>query len=190
MPTGTQAVLVGPQPYGARVQLRYAYRLDPTPGQRQALARAFGCARVVFNDAVAARRTAREAGQSFPTDAALSTALTQAKRTPARAWLAEVSAVVLQQALADANTAYRNLCATRRFIAFPAQPGGTGGKFLDLMAYPGSKETSGTRACQKTDGRVQANGATCRGIRMIWLKLDCLHPNLQRCQGTACRKVA
>ena len=35
----------GPQPYGAGVQLRYAYRLDPTPGQCQALARAFGCAR-------------------------------------------------------------------------------------------------------------------------------------------------
>jgi putative transposase len=44
------------------VQLRYAYRLSPTAGQRQALARAFGCARVVFNDAVAARRAAHEAG--------------------------------------------------------------------------------------------------------------------------------
>ena len=86
------------------VQLRYAFRLNPTPGQRIALARAFGCARVAFNDAVAARRAAREAGQPFPTDAALSKALTQAKRTPPRAWLAEVSAVVLQQALADANT--------------------------------------------------------------------------------------
>ena len=105
-------VLVGPQPYGAGVQLRYAYRLDPTPGQCQALARAFGCARVVFNDAVAARRAAREAGAPYPTDAALSKALTRAKRTPERAWLAEVSAVVLQQALADANTAYRNFFAS------------------------------------------------------------------------------
>jgi hypothetical protein len=67
---------------------------------------------VVFNDAVATRRTAREAGQRFPSDAVLSTALTQAKRTPARAWLAEVSAVVLPQALADANTAYRNVFAS------------------------------------------------------------------------------
>ncbi len=94
------------------MQLRYAYRLNPTSGQRRALARAFGCARVVFNDAVAARRAAREAGAPFPTDAALSTALTTAKRTPERAWLAEVSAVVLQQALADANTAYRNFFAS------------------------------------------------------------------------------
>jgi len=38
------------------VQLRYQYRLYPSPGQQNALARAFGCARVVFNDALAARR--------------------------------------------------------------------------------------------------------------------------------------
>ncbi|MGW3037566.1 helix-turn-helix domain-containing protein, partial [Streptomyces sp. NPDC001178] len=31
------------------VQLRYAFRLDPTPGQRIAPARAFGCARVVYS---------------------------------------------------------------------------------------------------------------------------------------------
>jgi transposase len=99
--------IVAPAWDGDRVQLRYAYRLNPTRGQRIALSKAFGCARVVFNDAVAARRAAHQAGQVYPTDAELSRALTAAKRTPERAWLAEVSAVVLQQALADANTAYR-----------------------------------------------------------------------------------
>ncbi|MGW7482178.1 helix-turn-helix domain-containing protein, partial [Nonomuraea muscovyensis] len=29
------------------MQLRYSYRIDPTPGQRIDLAKAFGCARVV-----------------------------------------------------------------------------------------------------------------------------------------------
>lgn len=67
------------------VRLRYSYRLDPTPVQRRALGRAFGCARVVFNDAIAARRHAREAGAPFPTDAQLSKALTASKRTPQRA---------------------------------------------------------------------------------------------------------
>jgi transposase len=42
----------------------------------------------------------------------LAKALTAAKRTPQRAWLAEVSAVVLQQALADANAAYRGFFAS------------------------------------------------------------------------------
>ena len=46
------------------------------------------------------------------TDAQVSARLTAAKATPERAWLGEVSAVVLQQALADLNTAYRNFFAS------------------------------------------------------------------------------
>ena len=95
------------------MQLRYSYRLYPVPGQRQALAQAFGCARVVFNDALAAREAAYQAGEPYLTDAQLSARLTIAKRTPERAWLGEVSAVVLQQALADLTTAYRNFFASR-----------------------------------------------------------------------------
>ena len=45
------------------------------------MARAFGCARVVFNDALAARRDAHEAGLPYPTDAELSARLTAAKAT-------------------------------------------------------------------------------------------------------------
>jgi putative transposase len=94
------------------VQLRYNYRLYPTPGQQQALARAFGCARVVFNDALRARQQAYEAGLAYLGDAELSARLTASKATPQRTWLDEVSAVVLQQALADLNTAYRNFFAS------------------------------------------------------------------------------
>ena len=85
--------------------LRYNYRVYPAPGQRQALARAFGCARVVFNDALRAREAAYQAGEPYLTDAQLSARLTASKATPGRAWLTEVSSVVLQQALADLNTA-------------------------------------------------------------------------------------
>jgi putative transposase len=94
------------------MRLRYNYRLYPSPGQRAALARAFGCARVVFNDALRARQEAHAAGLPYPTDAELSARLTAAKASPERAWLGEVSAVVLQQALADLNAAYRNFFAS------------------------------------------------------------------------------
>ena len=94
------------------MQLRYNYRLYPTPGQHAALARAFGCARVVFNDGLRARQEAFAAGRPYLTDAELSKRLTAAKATPERAWLGEVSAVVLQQSLADLNTAYRNFFAS------------------------------------------------------------------------------
>lgn len=90
------------------MQLRYSFRVYPSAGQRMALARAFGCARVVFNDALRARETARTAGLPFIPSGELSKQLTAAKKTPERAWLAEVSAVVLQQSLRDLDTAYNN----------------------------------------------------------------------------------
>jgi putative transposase len=98
--------------YDGCVQLRYSYRLYPDARQREALARAFGCARVVFNDALVARRAAYEAGEAYLTDGEMSARLTASKDSPERAWLGEVSAVVLQQALADLNTAYRNFFAS------------------------------------------------------------------------------
>jgi IS605 OrfB family transposase len=94
------------------VLLRYNYRLDPWPRHRAALGKAFGCARVVFNDGLSVRQEAHRAGRPYITDAELSARLTAAKRTPEREWLGEVSAVVLQQALADLNTAYRNFFAS------------------------------------------------------------------------------
>ncbi|MDQ0601196.1 putative transposase [Streptomyces canus] len=95
------------------MQLRYAFRLYPDAGQRIALARAFGCARVVFNDCVRAREDARRAGRPFPKAGELSIRLiTEAKRTMERSWLGEVSAVVLQQSLRDAESAYKNFFAS------------------------------------------------------------------------------
>lgn len=90
------------------VQLRYSFRVYPSTGQRTALARAFGCARVVFNDALRVREQARAAGLPFVPSAELSKQLTLAKKTPERAWLGEVSSVVLQQSLRDLDAAYRN----------------------------------------------------------------------------------
>ncbi|WP_203935912.1 helix-turn-helix domain-containing protein, partial [Planosporangium mesophilum] len=78
------------------MQLRYNFRVYPTPRQQIELARAFGCARVVFNDGLRARREAHEAGLPYVSDAELSRqVITQAKQSPDRAWLCEVSAVVL-----------------------------------------------------------------------------------------------
>jgi IS605 OrfB family transposase len=67
---------------------------------------------VVFNDGLRARQAARAAGLPYLTDGELSARLTKAKTTPERAWLGEVSAVVLQQALIDLNAAYRNFFAS------------------------------------------------------------------------------
>ena len=94
------------------MQLRYNYRLDPQPQHRSALGKAFGCARAVFNDGLHAREQAHHDGLPYVTDAQLSAWLTAIKKAPERAWLNEVSSVVLQQALADLNLAYRNFFAS------------------------------------------------------------------------------
>ncbi|WP_371586915.1 RNA-guided endonuclease InsQ/TnpB family protein [Streptomyces virginiae] len=91
------------------MQLRYSFRLYPNGPQRSSLARAFGCARVVYNDALRAREAARANNEAFLKTGDLSKLLiTEAKKTEERAWLGEVSAVVLQQSLRDLDTAYRN----------------------------------------------------------------------------------
>ena len=91
---------------------RYRFRLYPHPHQQVALARAFGCARVVWNDALAKSRELYAAGQktSYPVLAKL--CITQAKQTPERQWLAEPSNVVLQQSVRNLDQAYRNWWAS------------------------------------------------------------------------------
>ena len=67
---------------------------------------------MVFNDALCAREAAHQARERYVTDSELSARLTAAKKVPERAWLSDVSAVVLQNALADLNAAYRNYFAS------------------------------------------------------------------------------
>lgn len=88
---------------------RYRYRAYPDGDEKRALSKVFGCVRVVFNDVIAVRQASYLAGEPYPTAGELSKRLlTAAKRTPERAWLSEVSSVPLQQALRDADRAYRS----------------------------------------------------------------------------------
>jgi putative transposase len=110
VPTRADVVVVSHQArILAGMQTRYRYRLDPDAAQRQALARAFGCARVVYNDGLRLREDAYKAGLPYPSDGEVQhRVVTLAKQTPERAWLAEVSSVVLVQSVNDLHRAYRN----------------------------------------------------------------------------------
>jgi putative transposase len=64
------------------MRLRYRFRLYPTPAQREALARAFGCSRVVYNDGLRLREEASKAGLPWVSDGDLRRLVTtEAKRT-------------------------------------------------------------------------------------------------------------
>ena len=90
------------------MQVRYRYRLYPSLCQQQALARAFGCARVVYNDCLRLRDACHAAGQKISDTEVQRRVITLAKQAPERAWLGEVASVALVQACNDARRAYRN----------------------------------------------------------------------------------
>jgi len=90
------------------VLVRYRYRLCPSPGQQQALAKVFGCARVVFNDCLRLREECHAAGEVISDSEVQRQVITLAKAIPEREWLAEAPSVALVQACNDARRAYRN----------------------------------------------------------------------------------
>ena len=100
--------------FSMETALRYRYRAYPGTVENAALARTFGSCRVVANDAIAARQHAYKNGLAALSLGVLSTRLTAAKQTPERAWLGEVSAVALQQALKDVDVAHRNFFSSRK----------------------------------------------------------------------------
>ena len=50
------------------------------------------------------------------------------------------------------------------------------------------RKVNGTNACQQIGGHAQVSGVARRGTRVIWRRLDCLKPNLQKTQRTVRRK--
>lgn len=90
------------------VQMRYRYRIEPTPAQQEMLARVFGCTRVVFNDALRVRDEAYRAGVKLSDSEIQRRVITVAKRTEERAWLCEVPSVALVQSVNDSRRAWRN----------------------------------------------------------------------------------
>ena len=87
------------------MKARYKYRIYPTVGQKNKLAQLFGCVRVVWNDALAFCKKASK----LPKNGNLQKAfITQAKTTQQRIWLKEVSAIPLQQSIADLGVAFKN----------------------------------------------------------------------------------
>ncbi len=147
------------------MHLRYSFRLYPTPGQRAALARTFGCARVVYNDALALRRQARRDGLPYPTSAQLQKqVITEAKRTAGRAWLASVGVDPLIQSLRDLDTAYRNF--------FDSVSGRRRGRAVGLPRFKSRKDSRQSLRFTRNGFRIRSNGklnlAKIGDVRVKW----------------------
>jgi putative transposase len=92
----------------SRIKRAYKYRCYPTDEQKQTLARTFGCCRWIYNYALHLKSTTyREMGTSLSYED-LSALLPLLKQQPDTVWLANVSAVPLQQSLRHLQTAFTN----------------------------------------------------------------------------------
>ncbi|MFF4053267.1 RNA-guided endonuclease InsQ/TnpB family protein [Streptomyces chartreusis] len=97
---------------GAHVKRAFKYRFYPTDVQAAELSRTFGCARKVYNMALAARTEAwaRQERVNYNQTSAL---LTAWKKVGELDYLNEVSSVPLQQALRHLQTAFANFFSKR-----------------------------------------------------------------------------
>ena len=86
----------------------FSYRFYPTPEQESLLRRTMGCARLVYNRALAVRTEALYKDQKRVGYAETSSMLTEWKKTEELDFLSEVSCVPLQQGLRHLQTAYTN----------------------------------------------------------------------------------
>jgi putative transposase len=146
------------------VLARYRYRIYPDTPQRQALARAFGCARVVFNDAIRVREEARQRGEKISDTEVQRRVVTLAKQTPEREWLSEVASVPLVQACQDARRAYKNW--------FGSMTGKWKGR---KMGHPQFRRKHGRQSI-----RLTRNGFTLHGARLYVAKVGDLEVNWSR----------
>ncbi|WP_184921378.1 RNA-guided endonuclease InsQ/TnpB family protein [Kitasatospora gansuensis] len=149
------------------MHLRYSYRVYPTVGQRSALARTFGCARVVYNDALALRKAAWKADRSkLPSGALAKTVITDAKKTDARSWLGSVSVDALQSSLRDLDTAYRNF--------YDSLSGKRRGRPVGLPRFKSRKDNRQSLRFSRNGFRIRGNGklnlAKIGDVRVKWAR--------------------
>ena len=108
----------------------YKYRFYPTPEQVVLLAQTFGCVRFVYNSVLRWRSDAYRQQQEKIGYAGASARLTQLKRDPELAFLADVSCVPLQQCLRHQQTAFKNFFEGRaQYPAFKRKRGHQSAEF-------------------------------------------------------------
>lgn len=148
------------------MQMRYRYRIEPTPAQQQMLARVFGCCRVAFNDALRVRDEAYRAGVKFSDSEIQRRVITAAKTTQARAWLAEVPSVALVQSVNDSRRAWRNF--------FDSVTGKRAGRKVGRPRFKSRKDQRQSFRLTRNGFSLKANGrlfvAKVGEVRVRWAR--------------------
>ena len=146
------------------MQMRYRYRIEPTPAQQAMLARVFGCARVVFNDALRVRDQGYRAGVKLSDSEIQRRVITAAKTTTERAWLCEVPSVALVQSVNDSRRAWLNF--------FASASGKRAGRKVGRPRFKSRKDQRQSFRLTRNGFRVKASGrlfvAKVGQVRVRW----------------------
>lgn len=167
----------------------YRTALDPTTEQRKALGRQAGAARWAYNWALARWRAQYEehkAGsrEKPPSWMALHKDLTAVKREPETAWLREVSAYAIREALADLGAAYQHFW--RRLKE------GSRGRAAGEPQFRSRQEPSGRgfRIAQPSAIDVRTDAVKIAGVGWVRLAERAYLPVGANYRGLAAREVA
>lgn len=134
------------------MKARFKYRFYPSKTQQNSLARLFGCVRMVWNDAL---RICKDS-EKKPSAAELQKlVITQAKKTEARSWLAEVSSTALQQSVADLQTAFDKYFKSLK------------GK---KVGYPQFKKKENSQSARLTRGGFQLKDDRVKLAKIGWVR--------------------
>jgi putative transposase len=128
------------------------------------LAKTFGCARVIYNDAIRLRQELYRQGEKISDTELQKRLITQAKLTDERKWLSEVGSVPLVQSLRNACLAFRNF--------FKSVKGERKGR---KVGFPKFKKKHSTQSIQFT-----SNGFSVKSHSVYLAKIGCVRVNWSR----------
>jgi len=128
------------------------------------LAKTFGCARVVYNDAIRLRQELYRQGEKISDTELQKRLITQAKLTDERKWLSEVGSVPLVQSLRNACLAFRNF--------FGSVKGERKGR---KVGFPKFKKKHSTQSIQFT-----SNGFSIKSHSVYLAKIGCVRVKWSR----------
>ncbi|MGT4449185.1 RNA-guided endonuclease InsQ/TnpB family protein [Klebsiella pneumoniae] len=117
------------------IQKAYKYRLNPTDAQAQRLRQMCGCARFVWNYALAETQRILETGQKLPSAFELNKMLTGWKKLPDLAFLSDAYTDNLQQKLKDLHGAWNKKLAAKAPVFKRKSHGNDSVRFVNFDKY-------------------------------------------------------
>jgi transposase len=132
------------------------------------LARTFGCARMVFNDAIRTRQDSHEAGEKISDTETQRRVVTLAKTTPEREWLADVSpGGVWVAKIGDVRLQWSRDLPSESFSVTVIRE--ADGRYYASFVVEVASAWIGSRSCPLPRAAARHTGSVCSVDEKVWL---------------------